>query len=160
RGIVRSHAFHLEKSVDPGGARKEVHCLYGTLAEVQRTLDIELWTDFAFGFGLLYRSPETVTLSGLACQGRLGQEAWTVNVRPFITVQGPGGVTFALDINGKPDGGIDRGRDGWEVGGVNVDHQDFIVEARAWVDWSRVPMPDLVGAPIRRRESVWLIPDN
>jgi hypothetical protein len=161
RGKATSHAFHLEMSVQPGGARKEVHCLYGALTEVQRTLDLELWTDFALGFGLLYRYPETVILSGLSCEGKVGREAWTVNLRPFITVQGPGGVTFALDVDGRPVGGIDRGhREGWEVGGVNVDHQDFIEEARAWVDWSRVPMPDLPGAPIRRGESVWLAADD
>src|SRR5262249_38053795 len=99
----------LKMSIQPGGARKEVHCLYGTLTEVQRTLDLELWTDFALGFGLLYRYPETVILSGLSCEGKVGREAWTVNPRPFITVQGPGGVTFGLDADGRPVGGIDRG---------------------------------------------------
>src|SRR5262249_12444431 len=84
RGKAATHAFLLELSVQPGGARKAVRCLYGTLTEVQRALDLELWTDFAFGFGLLYRYPETVTLSGLSCNGKLEREAWTVNLRPFI----------------------------------------------------------------------------
>src|SRR5262249_35289411 len=38
--------------------------------------------------------------------------------------------------------------------------QHFIEEARAWVDWSRVPMPDLPGEPIPRGESIWLAADN
>src|SRR5262249_39368024 len=75
--------------------------------------------------------------------------------------QGPGGVTFALDADGRPVGGIDQGdRKGREVGGVNVDAQDFIEEARAWVDWSRVPMPDLPSVPTPRGKSVWLAPHD
>jgi hypothetical protein len=102
-----------------------------------------------------------VTLSGLTCKGKVGQQAWTVNLLPFITVQGPGGVTFALNADASPVGGIDRGhRNGCEVGGVNVYDEDFIEEARAWVDWSRVPIPDLPGSPICRGESVWLAGDD
>jgi hypothetical protein len=157
------HAYHLELSIDPAGeSRKDCHCLYGTLIEIQRAIDLDFWNDFKYSAGLLYYAPERVILSGLACEENLwGKQLWTVNLLPFITVQGQDGLTFALDAEGRPVGGIDRGlrnpwEECWEVGGVNVLAEGFIKSARAWVDWSRVPLGDLPGRPIRRYVQVWL----
>ena len=50
------HGYHLELSVRPGGARKDCHCVHGTLPEIQRAIDLDFWDDFEHGFGLLYRN--------------------------------------------------------------------------------------------------------
>jgi hypothetical protein len=86
---------------------------------------------------------------------------WAINLSPFITVQGPGGVAFALDEDSHPAGGVDKGpHGGWEVGGVNVFAEEFIQAARVWVDWSRVPLGDLPGPPVRPGDRVHLLGDD
>jgi hypothetical protein len=155
------HAFVLEMSIEPGFGRKDSQFLYGTLTEVQRAVDLDLWVDFAYYQGLLYHSPEQVELTGFSCTHRVWKKAWSINLRPYITVQGPGGLTFALDAEGRPVGGIDKGLwNGWEVGGVDVSGEAFITAARAWVDWSCVPIPDLPGQPLRRQETAWFAPED
>jgi hypothetical protein len=156
-----TQAFLLELSIQPGGARKASEHLHGTLAEVQRAIDLDFWDDFAESLGFLYCYSEQVTLSGLSCSGQVAKQRWTINLLPFITVQGPGEVTFTLNDQGQPVGGVRKTfPKGWLVGGVDVCDDGFLLDARAWVDWSRVPIPDLPGPPLQRGKSVWLAAED
>ncbi len=143
--------YLLGMDVAPGGARRDTVFVYRTLSEIQQALEVDLWQDFAEGLGLLYAYGENARLCTFIC-GRLKQE---INLLPVITVRGPGGITFTLNEKGEPIGGteVKKGyRKFWMVNDTDVESEEFINQARAYVDWSAVSVMPLTPPLLKEGE--------
>ncbi|MBX7222074.1 MAG: hypothetical protein K1Y36_19135 [Blastocatellia bacterium] len=132
--------YLLELSVLPGGARKGLFFVYPRLDLIRQILDLDLMIDFEEGLGLLYGYGQAVNLITFIN----GQEAQRLNLLPFITVSGPGSISFSLDEEANPVG-VDR-----EV----VCTEKFTLSAQVQVNWEAIPVLPLTGELVRRGDKV------
>src|SRR4051794_2921284 len=79
--------------IEPGCAREDTVYLFGTFAEARLILDVDLWEAWPH----FWRNLQFMTCVR-------GQKRQDVNLLPFLSGHGPGGVSFAFDADCKPIG--------------------------------------------------------
>src|SRR5262245_1737112 len=88
-------SFYVVGLALSGGVYRDDQFTYGTLTELQQSLDFEFWTDLRDGGGFVLEYGDIPLWTYIG--GRLKQQ---INLLPFITVRGLNGVAFTLSENG------------------------------------------------------------
>jgi hypothetical protein len=118
-----------------GGVYRDDRFTYGTLAELQQSLDFDFWTDLRDGGRFVLEGEEISLQTYIA--GRMKQQ---ISLVPFITVLGPNGVAFTLPEKG-PWYTLDKQNRRRLIAGTDVPLDDaFFASAQLYIDWGAVPL--------------------
>ncbi len=119
--------YALELSVEPGGARKHHLYVLGSLAEVQRALEVQFSYGAEIGLLLYYGEDIYLSIYHQACL------VDSINLLPYIRVEIPKIGTFAIDEERNVTPAIDE----FDFDGETDDYTVII-------DWSKLNIPELV----------------
>lgn len=163
------HCYKLCFTVQPGGSRKTEYYVLGTLDEVKAAALDDLNSPEGAYHALLYG--ETILLQ---CWED-GKKVASIDLHPFIrytvrdrgrervvTFPGEGDEPAPVDFDAPPEGGGDEdGEDGAAVDGEDDGEfferlDDGRATAVATIDWDRVPVPQMKGAPLPEGAAVTL----
>jgi hypothetical protein len=134
--------YALELSVEPGGVRKEHLYVLGSLAEVQRALEVQFLHGAEIGLLLYYGEDIYLSTYHQACL------VDRINLLPYIRVKIPNVGTFAIDEDRNVTPSIDE---------CNFDEETD--EYTVIIDWSKLNIPGLV-LPILQPGEVSIFADH
>ncbi len=119
--------YTLELAVEPGGVRKDHLYVLGSLAEVQRALEVQFSHGFEIGLLLYYGEDIYLSTYHRACL------VDSINLLPYIRVEIPNLGIFTIDEEQNVTPEIDED-----------DFEEQTDEYTVIIDWSKLNIPELV----------------
>jgi hypothetical protein len=129
------NSFHVVELAASGGIYRDEQFTYGTLTELQQSLDFLFWVELRAGCGVVLVLDDIPLRTYL--RGRLSRQ---IDLRPFIHVRGPNGVAFNLPQTGTWYT-LDEQNGRRLIRGTDVPADEaFLVSALVSIDWGAVPV--------------------